>query len=228
MFHHHTAKLLFLSKRARPDIQTAVAFLTTRVRSPDEDDYKKLGRCMKYLRGTIDMPLTMEADDLSIVKWWVDASYGVHPGMKSHTGDTMSMGKGSVYSRSTRQKLNTKSLTEAELVGVDDVMPQVLWTKYFLEAQGYKIDDSKIYQDNQSTILLAKDGSGSSSKLTRHINIRYFFVTDRVKRKEVSVEYCPTGEMNADFFTKPLQGVLFRKFRDRIMNIQNRVRFEPV
>jgi hypothetical protein len=49
MFHHHTAKLLFLSKRARPDIQTAVAFLTTRVKSPDEDDYKKLGRYMKYI-----------------------------------------------------------------------------------------------------------------------------------------------------------------------------------
>jgi hypothetical protein len=108
MFHHHTAKLLFLSKRARPDIQTAVAFLTTQVRSPDEVDYKKLGRCMKYLRGTIDMPLTMEADNLSIVKWWVDASYGVHPDMKSHTGTTMSMGKGSIYSRSTRQKLNTR------------------------------------------------------------------------------------------------------------------------
>ena len=148
--------------------------------------------------------------------------------MESPTGATMSMGKWSIYSRSTQQKLNTKSSTEAELVGVDDVMPQVLWTKYFLEAQGYKIDDSKIYQDNQSTILLAKNGRGSSSKRTRHINIRYFFVTDRVKRKEVSVEYCPTGEMNADFFTKPLQGVLFRKFRDRIMNIQNRVRFEPV
>jgi hypothetical protein len=53
--HHHTAKLLFLSKRARPDIQTTVAFLTTRVRAPDEDDYKKLGRCMKkYLRGSAD------------------------------------------------------------------------------------------------------------------------------------------------------------------------------
>jgi hypothetical protein len=83
---------------------------------------------MESLRGTIDMPLTMEADDLSVVKWWVDASYGVHPDMKSHTGAKMSMGKGSIYSRSTRQKLNTKSSTEAELVGVDGVMPQVLWT----------------------------------------------------------------------------------------------------
>jgi hypothetical protein len=120
-----------------------VAFLTTRVRSPDEDDYKKLGRCMKYLRGTIHMPHTMEAEDLSIVKWCVDASYGVHPNMKSHTDATMSMGKGSIYSRWTRQKLNTKSWTEAELVGVDGVMPQMLWTKYFLEAQEYKIEDSK-------------------------------------------------------------------------------------
>jgi hypothetical protein len=176
---------------------------------------------MKYLRGSINLPLTMEADDLSLVKWWVDASYGVHPDMKSHTGATMSMGKGAIYSRSTRQKLNTKSSTEAELVGVDDVMPQILWTRYFLEAQGYKVADSKIFQDNQSTILLAKNGRGSSSKRTRHINIRYFFVNDRVKSNEVSIEYCPTGEMDADFFTKPLQGSPFRKFRDRIMNTKS-------
>jgi hypothetical protein len=221
LFHHFTAKLLFLSKRARPDIQTTVAFLTTRVKAPDEDDYKKLGRCMKYLRATIKLALTMEADDLSVVKWWVDASYGVHPDMKSHTGATMSLGKGAIYSRSTRQRLNTKSSTEAELVGVDDVMPQVLWTRYFLEAQGYKIKDSKIFQDNQSTILLAKNGKRSSSKRTRHINIRYFFVADRVKSNEVSIEYCPTEEMDADFFTKPLQGSLFRKFRNRILNIKD-------
>jgi hypothetical protein len=220
MFHTNTAKLLFVSKRARPDIQTTVAFLTTRVRAPDEDDYKKLARCMKYLRATINIPLTMEASDLHVVKWWVDASFGVHPDMKSHTGATMSLGKGSIYARSTRQKINTKSSTEAELVGVDDVMPQVMWTRYFLEAQGYKVSECTIYQDNQSTMLLAKNGKASSSKRTRHIALRYYFVTDRVKSKEVSIEYCPTEEMNADFLTKPLQGILFRKFRDRIMNIQ--------
>jgi hypothetical protein len=220
MFHHHTAKLLFLSKRARPDIQMTVAFLTTRVQAPDEDDYKKLTRCMKYLRGLLNLPLTMEANNLSVVKWWVDALYRVHPDMKSHIGATMSLGKGGIYSRSTRQKLNTKSSTEAELVGVDDLMPQILWTKYFLEAQGYKVNDSKIFQDNQSTMLLAKNGGGSSSKQTRHINIQSFFVTDRVKPNEVSIEYCPTREMDADFFTKPLQGSLFRKFRDRIMNVK--------
>jgi hypothetical protein len=129
MFHTNTAKLLFLSKRARPDVQTAVAFLMTRVRSPDQDDYKKLARVMKYLRGSTEKTLTLEADSMHLVKWWVDGSFAVHHDMKSHTGATMSLGKGSVYSTSVQQRLNAKSSTEAELVRVDDIMPQVLWTR---------------------------------------------------------------------------------------------------
>jgi hypothetical protein len=74
-------------------------------------------------------------------------------------------------------------------------------------------------KDNQSTILLEKNGCGSGSKRTCHINICYFFVTDRIQSKEVSVEYCPTSEMIADFFTKPLQGMLFCKFCAFIMNL---------
>jgi hypothetical protein len=218
-FHHLVAKLLFLCKRTRPDTQTGVAFLTTRVQAPDQDDYKKLGRVVKYLRGTIDMPLTLEADSSHIIKWWIDASFAVHSDMKSHTGGTMSLGKGATYSTSIKQRLVTKSSTEAELVGVNDVLPQVLWTRYFLEAQGYKVNDSTVYQDNQSAILLEKNGRGSSSKRTRHINIRYFFITDRIESGEISVQYCPTADMISDFFTKPLQGTAFRTLRAQIMNI---------
>jgi histone deacetylase 1/2 len=139
--------------------------------------------------------------------------------MKSHTGGAMSLGKGVMYGTSTRQKLNKKTSTEAELVGVNDVMAQILWTGYFLEAQqGYGVKDSIINQDNQSAILLEKNGRASSGKRTRHINIQYFFLADRVASKEVLIQYCPTGEMIADFFTKPLQGSLFQKFRDFIMN----------
>jgi hypothetical protein len=131
----------------------------------------------------------------------------------------MSMGKGCAYATSQRQKLNTKSSTEAELVGVDDVMPQVLWTKYVLEAQGYKMTDSKLYQDNQSAMLLEKNGKKSSSKRTRLINIQYFFVADMVQAKEVSVNYCPKRDMTGDLFTKLLQGSKFQTFRDQIMNM---------
>jgi hypothetical protein len=220
VFHFYVAKLLFLCKRARPDIQTPIAFLTTRVQKSDQDDWKKLGRVMKYLNGTRKLVLTLEADDTQILKWWIDGSYATHHDMRSHTGGMLSLGKGAAYASSIKQKLNTKSSTEAELVAVNDVLPQVLWTRYFLEAQGYKIQDSVVYQDNLSAMLLEKNGKGSSSKRTRHINIRYFFVKDRVQSGELSIQHCPTGIMIADFFTKPLQGTAFRKFRDEIMNIQ--------
>ena len=218
LFHHNAAKLLFLCKRARPDVQTATAFLCTRVKAPDVDDYKKLTRVMRYLRATRDTLLTLEASNVRVIKWWVDASFAVHPDMRSHTGAVMTLGKGAMYSISSRQKLNGRSSTEGELIGVSDAMPQILWTRYFLEAQGYSIKESIVFQDNQSAILLEKNGRASSSKRTRHINIRYFFVSDRIANNEMSVKYCPTGEMIADFFTKPLQGTPFRKFRDDIMN----------
>jgi Reverse transcriptase (RNA-dependent DNA polymerase) len=160
-FHHVVAQLLFLCKRARPDIQTAVAFLCTRVQYPDVDDYKKLVRVIKYLRKTNDMPLRLQADSLKIAKWWVDASYAVHPDMKSHTGGVFSLGKGGIYGTSTRQRINAKSSTEAELIGVAEVLPQILWTQYFLEAQGYTCDDSIIYQDNKSAILLENNAKGN-------------------------------------------------------------------
>jgi hypothetical protein len=81
-----------------------------------------------------------------------------------------------------------------------------------MEGQGYEIKENKVYQDNQSTMLLEKNGRRSSSKRTRHINVSYFFVMDQIKENEMSVEYCLTGDMVGDFFTKPLRGSLFRKF----------------
>ena len=72
------------------------------------------------------MPLTLEAESMQIVKWWVDALFAVQPDMKSHTGAVMTLGKGGIYGTSTRQRINTKSSTEGELVGVNDAMPQIL------------------------------------------------------------------------------------------------------
>ena len=220
MFHTYVAKLLFLCKRARPDLQTAVAFLTTRVQSPDIDDWKKLSRTIRYLRLTLDLCLILSIEKNVISKWWIDGAFAVHPNMRSHTGGTHSLGRGHIYSSSIKQKLVTRSSTEAELVGVHDILPQVLWTKYFLEAQGFKLHDTTVYQDNLSAIMLEENGKLSSSRRTRHINIRFFFVKDVVERGDIKIEYEPTEVMVADYFTKPLQGAAFKKFRDIIMGIR--------
>ena len=78
-----------------------------------------------------------------------------------------------------------------------------------------------MFQDNQSAILLKNNGKKSSSKRTRHINIRYYFITDRIKNDELEIEYCPIDDMVTDYFTKPHQGKKFLQFRKTIMNLKS-------
>ena len=99
-------------------------------------------------------------------------------------------------------------------------MLSVLWTRLFLEAQDCGVQENIVLQDNRSAMLLEKNGKASSGKRTKHNNIRYFFVTDRIKKGDLKVDWCPTDEMIADFWTKLNQGSLFRKFRDRIMGVE--------
>ena len=172
---------------------------------------------IRYLHGTKNLILTLQANDDGIIRWWIDASYAVHEDMKGHTGATLSLGKGGIYSGSWKQKLVARSSTESELIGVYDVLPQILWTKQFLEEQGWKDSATVIYQDNTSSILLERNGQSSSTKQTKHMDIRYFYVTKQVGRKAIHVTHCPTEEMVGDIFTKPLQGSLFLKMRNYVM-----------
>jgi hypothetical protein len=218
-FHSIVAKILFATKRARPDTATAIAYLMTRVQDANEDDWQKLCHLIKYIRETKDLVLTLGAKGDNVLRWWVDGSHTVHPNMRGHTGGGLSMGLGYPVSQSNKQKLNTRSSTESELVAVDDLMPTVLWTRQFLNKQGFEVVDNIVYQDNQAAILLEKNGRASSGKRTKHINTRFFFITDRIGKKEVTVKWCPTEDMTADFWTKPLQGASFRRMRDLIMGV---------
>ena len=218
IFHQTVARLLWVAMRSRPDILTALSFLTTRVQAPDEDDWKKLIRLLCYIQDTINLVLRLTSDGSGLTKWLVDAAFANREKCLSQTGGMLTMGGGAIISTSKKQKLNTKSSTEAELVAVDDMMPQILWTRYFLLAQGFDLTGNIVYQDNQSAILLETNGTTSSSKRTRHIDIRFYFVKDRVESGEVKIEFLPTEEMVGDYFTKPLQGDKFLRFRKIIMN----------
>ncbi len=93
-FHTIGAKALYVTKRARPDISLAFAFLTTRVRSPDTDDWEKRSHLVEYLRGDRDRPLLLGTDNEGMLIWYVDASFAVHPNMCGHTGGGLTMGRG--------------------------------------------------------------------------------------------------------------------------------------
>jgi hypothetical protein len=217
LFHSIVAKLLYISSRARSDISPTIAFLCTRVASPTEQDWLKLKRLLRYLNGTTHLNATLGGGDLTTLRTWVDAAYAVHPDMKSHTGGCASFGRGVFMTKSTKQKLNTKSSTEAELVGASDYLPNTIWATYFMEAQGHVVEDSIFYQDNQSAIRLENNGRASAGQKSRHINARYFFIKDRIASGGLRVVHCPTNHMLADFYTKPLQGALFKRFRSVIL-----------
>ncbi len=184
-FHNIVAKALYMVKRARPDASVAIALLTTRVQSPNIDDWRKLGHLIKYFRATVDLPLILGSKKSGVLQWYLHASFAVHANMRGHTGGGLTMGMGFPIVTSTKQKLNTRSATESELVGVDDMMPSILWTRYFLNAQGYNVKDNVVFQDNKSTILLAQNRKASSSRWTKHINVQYFFITDRISKGEL-------------------------------------------
>ena len=217
-FRSWTMRLFYLSQRVRPETLVVAGFLSTRMQKCTEEDWNKLERVMKYLNGTAGLGIVLRPHRELRVMAYVDASFGVHSDMKSHTGAMFTLGDGPIYVASKKQGLMSKSSTESELVGVSDALPQLVWTRDFLVAQGYKLGASTLYQDNMSTIALANKGRSTSAR-TRHIAIRYFFVKDRIDAGEIRVEHMPTGKMIADILTKPLQGDLFREMRAALLGM---------
>ncbi len=219
VFHHTVYQLLFATDRARRDIQTAVSFLTTRVKAPDQDDWGKLVRVLKYLNGTRYMKLILSADEMKFtVHWYVDGSHQVHKDCRGQIECLMTMGKGAAISSSNVMKRNTQSSTEMELISIHNKLPDIIWTRYFVEGQGYTINEYMIFQDNMSSLSLETNGRVSSSKRTKHIKAKYFLIKDYCNSGEIDLRYCPTDVMWADVLTKPLQG---QKFRDMHAFLQN-------
>ena len=147
---------------------------------------------------------------------FIDASYAVHGDCRSHSGVIIKLGDGTIYVSSRKQKINTKSSTEAELVAISDGLTLTIWAREFLIEQGYEDLKAKLFQDNKSTILLATRGH-STSERTKHISSRFFWITDRIKCGEVVVEHVGTDRMLADLLTKPIQGELFRRLRGGVL-----------
>ena len=117
------------------------------------------------------------------------------------------------------KSLTRKAPRSLKSWGASDYIPWVVWLKHFLKQQGKELKTNTFFQDNESTIKLAKNGRKSSRDKTRHITIRYFFITDVLKRENIDMKHCPTTRMLANFYTKPLQGTLFVNTRNAIMGL---------
>jgi hypothetical protein len=121
-----------------------------------------------------------------------------------------------VDQKSSKQKMNTRSSTETEHVGTSEYLPKPVFFELFMEAQGYK-PHTILAKDNESEIRMLLNGKSSCTSNSKHVAIKYFWSTDRIKKGNISVRHCPTEKMIADYMSKPLQGKPCVLFRDVIM-----------
>ena len=184
---------------------------------PDISKWRKDTFLLLFIHCTLYEKLNVSADGLTFTTTCVDKSYAVHDDTRGHTGGCMNLGSGIIHCKSSKQKLSTKSSAECEVVGASDYLPFTVYMKYFIEAQGYQVRKNDINQDNQASIKLENVGRASSGQKTRRIHIKYFFMKDRIRRDEINIIYCTTEIMVVNYFTKPLQGVLFKSLRIIIM-----------
>jgi hypothetical protein len=219
-FHSYVAKLLYLAKRVKPECLTTVSYLATRVNKADTDDIGKLNRLLRYLRYSAGRGIRLCPGERGVcVRAYIDAAYGVHVDGKSHTGSALMIGdNGLCYVKSGKQSITVKSSTEAEFVGTSDHMNQAFHVRNFIIAQGHSDAPVEILQDNMSCMALLHK-SRSTSLRTRHIQIRYFWISERIENGEAYVTHMSTVDMGAaNILTKPLTGQQFIVERQALTN----------
>lgn len=168
------------------------------------------------MQSTAERGIKLRVSNPPVVRAHVDASYGVHTSSgRSHTGCAITIGTGPVLAKSAKQRIVTKSSTEAELVGLSDMASQAIHVNEFLREQGVATGPAVLGQGNLSTIALTRRG-GPGSERSRHIAIRYFWLKERIDDGDVAVEHVPTGDMVANTLTKPVQGAQFARERDAL------------
>jgi hypothetical protein len=208
-FHTVTAKLLYLAKRARPDILTIISFLCTRVTAPTVEDMSKLNHLLGYLHATRDQVLVINKPRDDQLVMYVDAAYALHERGESHSGVVIAIGGTVVFVSSKRQKCVAKSPTDAELIALSDNIDLVKLFGEFLEfVRGRNVPKPIIYKDCKACIDLALYAGGQMR--TKQMRSRVFRLKEFFDAKEAELVYVSTEEMLADGASKPL--VVPKKF----------------
>jgi hypothetical protein len=225
-FHTLVAKLLFMAKRTRPDILLPVAYLSTRIQSSTDDDFRKLKRILAYLKGNRNYHLRLEAslnDPLvpynahNALIAYTDASHGVHPDRRSHSGAVILVFRLPVSVASRKQSTTALSSFEAELLALSDEAKDVVWCQDFLASQTGSPVHATLYCDNRGLVDSLYRESGMTQTKAKHIPIRHYWLRECIKDGNMSVVHVGTNDMWADMLTKPLQGEHFRQLRNNLV-----------
>jgi hypothetical protein len=219
-FHSCVYAIMFMNKRIKPETMVVTSVLASRVQCPTEQDWEKLRHLLGYINGSKHLPLCLEMMDepvCPIVN--ADTSHGTHGDFRGHGGIVISIGRGTIESFSNKLPINTKSTAETELVGASNGVTPGINVQNILFMQGVNVGPVILQQDNQSTLAMIDNGR-SIGPTTRHINIRYFWMKDRISTGDLITEYVCSPEMQSDALSKPLVGNLFLGHRAKLLNLK--------
>jgi hypothetical protein len=204
--------LLYLSTKTRPDIAFAVSNVAKFCSKPTNVHWSAVKRILRHLKGTSEFGVLFEKTDSNCLGY-SDADWaGDRNDRKSTSGYCFLMSNGVVSWRSSKQNCVALSTAEAEYVALAGAAQEAVWLKQLLSDLNHDYDDAlTIFEDNQAAMCIAKN-PGDHAK-TKHIQIKYHFIRDMVQKNVIELEYCPTGEMLADIFTKALPSAQFVKLR---------------
>jgi len=212
-------KLIFLATRTRPDILTAVCGLSTKAKGPNQADKDRLYQVVGYLAKTKDLKLKCKVTD-NRINAYMDASWNCHKDGKGHSGMIITLGHYGfpIVCKSQKQKVVTRSSTEAELVCMFAGIDILLYIVRIADFMGMKSNGPvTVHQDNTSTITMAYMGRGRSNSNSKFMDLKYFWIKEHLDNKTIRLQYLSTNQMVADFFASPRTGSLFRAFRQVIM-----------
>ncbi len=216
---HKVMQLSYLSGRSRPDLSFAISCLTHHLNAPTTDDERDTDRLLGYLKHSKDLKLRFHPTSMSL-RCYADASYAIHPDMRSHMGVVLCLGDGPnapFLHKSAAIKTIVRSSTEAEIHALNELLSDCLHEADLLNELGHLQDPIIVYEDKEAAIkLLERPGTNYQTK-SKHIKVRFASFKEHLDREFVVLKHCPTEDMLADIHTKPLSGSRFFLLRDRLM-----------
>ena len=217
-FHSGVAKLLYLAKRVRPEILVSISFLSSRVLHSTVEDESKLRKVFKYLNNNEKISINYTGGGNNQIIAYGDAAYLVHQDCESRTGTVLMMNDGIILGRSSKQKLISKSSTEAELIANAETMTDIVICMNFLDNQEITQNSIKCYTDNVSITHILKKYT-NQYRNTKHINHKYFYTKQFIDTGQVELLWKSNSYIIADLLTKPVLGSLFKELRKIMLKI---------
>ncbi|XP_048491166.1 uncharacterized mitochondrial protein AtMg00810-like [Beta vulgaris subsp. vulgaris] len=215
MYRQLVGSLIYLTL-SRPDIAYAVSVISRFMQKPMKRHLEAVRRILRYVKGTIDYGILYRNDKEFEVVGYCDADYaGDLDTRRSTTGYVFNLGSAAVSWCSKRQPTVSLSSTEAEYRAAAMATQECVWLTQLLKDLHQPIDRGiKLACDNQSAIRLAENPVFHAR--TKHVEVHYHFVREKVLRGEIELEQVNTEDQVADIFTKGLGGPKFEKFRKQL------------